>query len=130
MIALDIIALVSSVAAATLGVTAIVQSLGFYRMSIRLAEEARQTQRDLGGSLTRLDRLFDTLYRDALTMMKESAGRRPDAADAAERMARLKSDIVAGVSTLLSRRGAAGDAMAVEMTEIIDRAIEQSHQGM
>ncbi|MDD4890757.1 MAG: hypothetical protein PHU85_12610 [Phycisphaerae bacterium] len=133
MHALEIIVLVSSVVAATLGVVAITLSLLFYRLASRLACGARESQQALGEATDRVGRLYDTLYREAIGIIKEQCVARPAQADPLtdQRLSRLKHDIVEGVSGLVGRlrsEQASEGEVSIAMTEIIDRAIAQSRK--
>jgi len=153
MIAVDVAALTAAVAASTLAVAAVVLSILNHRMSIEQAGRARQAEQGITAAVSRLDKLFDTLYRDALAMMKDAYGEvrgQPSArrecpagdsgpspgssppADMDQKLQAAKREILDGVSSLLARAKAERrdvETMSAELTGIIDRAIAQSLQG-
>jgi uncharacterized protein (DUF342 family) len=64
--------IVSSIVSLVLGVYAIWLSITFYRMSTGSSNEIKESAKDLASSVTRLEKLFDRLYADTFSMMRDT----------------------------------------------------------
>lgn len=145
---LQLISLFSSIVSAVLGIIAIWLSVVFYKMSTTLAETTREAAKGIGASVERLEKLFDKLYADTFSMMKdtvsdmrkhiwpEDASAESKIAEESERKAdekvdRLKNDISSDISKLLERQkitDARLSAVTNEMRGIVDKAINASRR--
>lgn len=109
MTTLNLISIVSSVMSLFLGVFAIVLSLVLYRWSTSAAERSQEAARNIEASVKRLEQLFDKLYSDTFSMVKETYSdirqhMWPEArpSDQVEALAEQKADArVAAVKTSL-----------------------------
>ena len=72
MTALDVASFAAAIAALVLAVVAIVLSIVFYKMSAQLADSTKEAAKGIGGSVEKLEKLFDRLYADTFSMMKET----------------------------------------------------------
>lgn len=142
----DLVSLLASVASLILAIIAIWLSVKFFQMSAAIAERASEAAKDLAGSVERIEKLFDRLYSDTFTMMKDTVSDMrqhmwpkteqgaDDLAAQAEKTASEKIDILRGeISGELGdmlRKQKGTDAqireLRSEMTTLIDRAINQS----
>lgn len=68
----DWISVTASVASLILAVVAIWLSIAFYRMSSTLTERTTEAAKGIGASVDRLEKLFDKLYSDTFSMMKDT----------------------------------------------------------
>lgn len=141
-----VIGLISSLAALVLAVIAIWLSIVFFKMSSTLATSTTEVAKGLGAGVERLEKLFDKLYADTFSMMKDTVSDMrkhiwPDDqstdADltmeienkADEKVSELKNEVDAELSKLLrSQRVTEAniDSLRTEMRELIDRAISMS----
>jgi hypothetical protein len=70
--AFDIISFVASVASLILAVGAIWLSVVFYRMSIAASTATTQAAVGIASSVERLEKIFDKLYSDTFSMMRDT----------------------------------------------------------
>ncbi|CAD5374035.1 conserved hypothetical protein [Rubrivivax sp. A210] len=144
----DIISFVASIASLILAVGAIWLSVVFYRMSNEAAKATTEAAKDIAASVERLEKLFDKLYSDTFSMMRDTvsdmrkhiwpteAPEQENAIEEAEKKAdekisELKKVVENQVAELLQRQRIADDKMASltgEMRGILDRAIVTSRQ--
>ncbi len=69
---IDIISIISSLVSLILGVFAIWLSLMLYRWSNEAAERSQEAARNIESSVKRLEQLFDKLYSDTFSMVKDT----------------------------------------------------------
>ncbi|MFA4861105.1 hypothetical protein [Methanoregula sp.] len=67
-----IIGLIASIASLVLAIIAIWLSIVFFRMSSEFSTNATEASKDIGSSVERLEKLFDKLYSDTFSMMRET----------------------------------------------------------
>jgi len=72
MDALTIISLVASLISVALGIFAIWISIKFFEMSSRHSEAIKESERDIGEIVERLEQLFDRLYSDTFSLMRDT----------------------------------------------------------
>ena len=72
MSAIDIFSLISSISSIALAIIAIILSIVFYRMSSDQSQLSVKASQDIEASVKRLEQLFDKLYSDTFSMMKET----------------------------------------------------------
>ena len=72
MTALNIASFAAAIASLVLATVAIVLSIVFYKMSSQLSESAKEAAKDIGASVEKLEKLFDRLYADTFSMMRET----------------------------------------------------------
>jgi len=64
--------LVASAVSVCIGLLAIGLSVVFYRMSSQLSQNTREAAKDISASLVQLEKIFDMLYSDTFSMMKDT----------------------------------------------------------
>ncbi len=72
MTAFDIASFAAAIASLVLATVAIVLSIVFYKMSSQLSESAKEAAKDIGASVEKLEKLFDRLYADTFSMMRDT----------------------------------------------------------
>jgi uncharacterized membrane protein len=146
--AFDIISFVASVASLILAVGAIWLSVVFYRMSTAASNATTQAAGGIAASVERLEKLFDKLYSDTFSMMRDTvseirkhmwpaeASEQEKVVEEAEKKADdkisdLKQSVEEQVSSLLQHQRLTDDTMSElrnEMRHILERAIVSSRQ--
>jgi hypothetical protein len=69
---MDLISIISALISIILGVVAIWLSIVFYKWSNTVSESTKEAAKDIGASVERLEKLFDRLYSDTFSMMKDT----------------------------------------------------------
>lgn len=69
---LTIVGFISTIASLILAVIAIWLSIVFFRMSSTLANTTTEAAKGIGASVERLEKLFDKLYSDTFSMMRDT----------------------------------------------------------
>jgi hypothetical protein len=72
MTATEIASLIASFVSVGIGILAIWLSVVFYRMSSELSESTREAAKGIGSNVEKLEKLFDRLYSDTFSMMKDT----------------------------------------------------------
>ena len=67
----------ASIVSVVLAIVAIWLSVTFYRLSNDASGEIKSASKDIGASVSRLEKVFDNLYSDTFTMMKDTVGNPP-----------------------------------------------------
>lgn len=148
MSTMETISLLASAASLVLAVGAIWLSIVFFRMSTTASNATTEAAKGIAASVERLEKLFDKLYSDTFSMMRDTVSdmrkhiwpaddAEPDKAieevekKADQRISELKKTMEDQLSQLLQRQRIAGDqvtALRHEMRHLIDRAITGSRQ--
>lgn len=68
----DYVSLFSSIASGVLAVVALALSIVFFVLSKQDAERSSKNAQQIAGSVERLEKLFDTLYSDTFSMMRDT----------------------------------------------------------
>lgn len=148
MTSVDVMGMTASIASLVLAVIAIWLSVVFFRMSSQLSESTKEAAKGIGASVERLEKLFDKLYSDTFSMMRdtvtdmrkhiwpdepsesdklaEEAERRAD-----EKVNHLKESIDSDLGIILKRQRVQDVQMTElrdEMQSLIERAIASSRQ--
>ena len=66
------ISLIAAIASLILAIVAIWLSIVFYRMSSEISENTKEAAKGIGASVERLEKLFDKLYSDTFSMMRDT----------------------------------------------------------
>ena len=139
----SIISFIATIASLVLAVVAIWLSLVFFRLSSKLSESTKEAAKGIGSSVERLEKLFDKLYTDTFSMMKDTVSdmRRhiwPEDTSAStdsseeierkteEKIGDFRSEMTEELSKLFSRQQMADgklEAIKSEMEELIEKAI-------
>ncbi len=148
MTAFETVSFIASVASLILAVGAIWLSVVFYKMSVAASNATTEAAKGIASSVDRLEKLFDKLYSDTFSMMRDTVSdmrkhmwptddTEPDKTveeterRADEKIDELKSAFEGQVSDMLQRQRLTDDKMSSlrhEMRHLIDRAIASSRQ--
>ena len=146
----EVVSLVASTASIVLAILAIWLSIVFFRLSSELSENAKEATKGIGTSVDKVEKLFDKLYADTFSMMRDTVSDMrkhiwPNEANdpenlseeaakkADEKVELFKSDIVGEISTLLHRQQITDEkigSLSIEMGGLVDRVVEKSRQAV
>ena len=140
-------ALVSSIVSIIIGGFAIWLSVTFYRMSNKISEDTKEAAKGISASVNRLESLFDSLYSDTFSMMKDTVTdmrkhiwpekEQPSEAlkqieqKAEAKIVELRKQISDDLSDVMGHLGRADrkiDDVEVRLTKVVDRAIQQTRK--
>lgn len=145
----EIASLVAAVVSVCIGGLAIWLSVTFYKMSSQLSQDAKEASKDIGASVERLEKVFDKLYSDTFSMVKDTMSdmrrhffREGTAEDdeiakkvekkVDEKLDVLRKGINDKVSALFKRQNALTgdrlDSVTNELRGLVDRAITGSRE--
>jgi hypothetical protein len=144
----ELISLFSSIAALILAIVAIWLSIVFYRLSSALSAGTTEAAKGINASVEKLENLFDKLYTDTFSMVRETVSdmrkqlwpREPGADDkvaaeiekrAEEKIRVLKEEMDKEVSSMLHRQKVTDSRLSditTEMKQLLDRAILSSRK--
>lgn len=144
----ELIPLIASIASLVLAVIAIWLSITFFRLSSKLLENTTEATRGIESSVDRLEKLFDHLYADTFSMMRDTVSdmrrhiwptdtpekdRITEKADrkADMKVQELKQEITKELTTVFGRQKITEERMEklmADMQKVIDRVIESSRQ--
>lgn len=145
---LQIASLIASFLALGIGVMAIWLSVVFYKMTSKVSESTREAAKDISASVSRLEKVFDTLYSDTFSMMRDTVTDMrkhmwPEKTEASEKMGEeaekradvkvkvLKKEVDSEVTKLLeiqSKTDAKVESLKGDLEKIVDRVIAQSRK--
>nr|WP_321352917.1 hypothetical protein [uncultured Methanoregula sp.] len=143
---ITIIGLIASIASLVLAIIAIWLSIVFFKMSSELATNTTEASKNISSSVERLEKLFDKLYSDTFSMMKDTVSdmrkhiwpddhaRETDLTveidkNADEKISKFKEEINHELSSLLEKQNVTDaniDSLRNEMGDLINRAISMS----
>ncbi len=146
MTALETASFAAAIASLVLAGVAIVLSIVFYKMSAQLAESTKEAARGIGASVEKLEKLFDRLYADTFSMMKDTVsdirkhawGEAPDESTgvleeaekrADEKMESLRERMEGQVSKVLEGQQLTDGRVkqiGTELSQLVGTAIEDS----
>ena len=140
-------ALVGSIVSIIIGGFAIWLSVTFYRMANKISEDTKEAAKAISASVNRLESLFDSLYSDTFSMMKDTVSDMrkhiwPEKEQSSEALKQieekadakideLRKQIGSELSGMMARVGHTDskiDDVRVRLSELVDRAIQQSRQ--
>ena len=144
----ELLSLTASIASLILAIIAIWLSLVFYRMSSQLSESTKEASKGIGSSVERLEELFDKLYADTFSMMKDTVSDMrkhiwPDEARPEERIDEeadkkaeqkirsLTDEVQRQLSEVLKRQELTDDRVTTvthELGSLVEKAISQSRK--
>lgn len=144
----DVISLIASITSVILAIGAIWLSVVFYRMSNEASKATTEAAKGIAVSVERLEKLFDKLYSDTFSMMKDTVSdmrkhiwptdqhEQDNVTEEVEskseqKIAALKSEMDKQVSEMLQKQKIADDKMSAvrkEMMTLLDRALMSSRQ--
>ncbi len=146
MTAIEVASFAAAIASLVLAIVAIVLSIVFYKMSSELSESAKEAAKDIGASVEKLEKLFDRLYADTFSMMKdtvsdmrkhawgEATSEAPNVLEEAEKKAEekietLRKRVDAQVAEVLASQtttdGRIGQIRS-DLKQLVNRAIDDS----
>ena len=144
---MEIASLVASIVSVIIAGFAIWLSVTFYRLSNRISEDTKEAAKGISASVDRLESLFDRLYTDTFSMMKDTVSdmrkhiwpekdAHSDALAAIETKADQKVEELRGqmaeeLSTLMHQVGRTDtriDGVEERLIHLIDKAITQSRR--
>lgn len=143
---MEAFSIASAVVSVILGAYAIWLSIVFYRMSIQSSNQIQGSAKDLSSSVSKLEKLFEHLYSDTFSMMRdtysdmrrhvwpEAAKQEPEIASQIEARADLKIDAIHAelmerIETIAARVGGAemkADELRSDLLQLTDDAISRS----
>lgn len=131
MTAIDLISLVASIASLILAVGAIWLSIVFYKMSSQASHETKDAAKGIDASVQRLEKLFDKLYSDTFSIMKDTVSdmrkhiwNRPDD-DASEISEEMKKEIQTQVLSALDENIERQPGKKEELAKKLESAFEE-----
>ena len=136
---IEIIAFVASIASLILAVGAIWLSIVFFRMSNDASKATTEAAKGIDASVKRLENLFDKLYSDTFTMMKDTVSDMrkhiwnkpsPDGQEKfkAELSESLKKEIETQVSKALKETGVNDSSVNHELSKKLEASLEEIFQ--
>ena len=148
ILAIDLVSLIASIASFILAILAIWLSIFFFRMSSEASRITTEASKGIDASVQRLEKLFDKLYSDTFSIMKdtvsdmrkhiwpESNEQQDSIAKEAEQRAEkkineLKKNVDKELSELLNSQKVADEKMSTireELTHVMNRAINTSRR--
>jgi len=142
---MDIVSLVASIVSVSIAIFAVWLSVTFYRMSENSAKDIKESSKAIGSSVERLEKIFDKLYTDTFSMMRETVSDMrkhiwPDAASserteelvekkADHKVEQLRNEIKVELSNVMANLGktdAKVSSVRRDFEVMIDRVIKQS----
>jgi uncharacterized protein with von Willebrand factor type A (vWA) domain len=148
MSVIEIASLVASLVAVGIGILAIWLSVVFYKISSQLSESTKEAAKGIGASVDRLEKVFDRLYSDTFSMMRDTVSDMrkhiwPEGTKADDKIAEetekkadkkveaLKREIDSEVAKLLKKQSvtdARVSSITEELRELVARAITESRK--
>lgn len=131
MTLIELISLIASIASLILAIGAIWLSIVFFKMSSEAAHETKEAAKGIDASVQRLEKLFDKLYSDTFSMMKDTVTdmrkhiwNRPDN-DTTEVSEEMKKEIQAQVLSALDENVDKQPAQKEELAKKLESAFEE-----
>lgn len=141
-------ALIASAASVIIAGFAIWLSVVFYRMTSELSESTREAARGIGASVDRLEKVFDRLYSDTFSMVKDTMsdmrrsiwpedpkmhaeGEEELTTKVDAKLDSLKEEVGRDISDILQKQSITDTAVASlrdELQGVVDRAVSQSRK--
>lgn len=144
---METVSLVASIVSVIIGVFAIWLSVTFYRLSNKISEDTKEAAKGISSSVTRLESLFDRLYSDTFSMMKDTVSDMrkhiwPEKESSTEalnqieekadqKIEELRNQIGSELTSVMRQVGRTDSKISgVEerLTELVDRAIQQTRR--
>lgn len=136
----EVFGIVAATASIVLAGVAIAQATVFYRWSDKASKETSKASSDIAASVAKLEKLFDTFYRDTFTLVKDQftdyreisrAGptREEIEQQADENLAHLKEEMkeeIARITGSGAGKAKSVEALQAELQSLIDRTIDKS----
>ena len=146
---MEVVGIVAGVVSVLLAGVAIWLAVSFYKLSTANTREVEQAAKGIGASVDRLEKLFDRLYADTFSMMRETvtdmrkhvwpeqtapdeqveAAREEERQRADKRVEELKTELSQELSDVMERVGATDaemGALRAELQPLVERAVTES----
>lgn len=133
----DIISFIASIASLILAVGAIWLSVVFFRMSDAASKATTEAAKDIAASVERLEKLFDKLYSDTFSMMRDTVTdmrkhiwNNPQTTnpDKSEISYAIKSEIESRVKAALEAEGIGSKEKQEKVTKELESVLESIFQ--
>ena len=145
---LEVSSLVASVVSVVLAIVAIWLSFQFFRMSSSISENTKEAAKGIGSSVEKLEKLFEKLYADTFSMMRETVSDMrkhiwPDESTSQEqidqeaerkteaKLGALKRDVQESLSNVLKSQSITEDRLeriTKEIGPLVERAMTESRK--
>jgi uncharacterized protein len=145
---INTVSLISSVASLILAVISIWVAFVFYKMGTSASDTTAKNSQEMHESVTKMEKLFNTMYSDTFTMMRETVTnmqkhiwpeKLSDATatnDAVQektelRIAELKQQMTKELSALLAKQAPGNgqvESLARDLVPMLDKAINESNK--
>lgn len=129
---IELVSLIASVASLILAVVAIWLAIKFFNMSNEASKATTEAAKGIGASVERLENLFDKLYSDTFTMMKDTVTdmrkhiwNKPSTEDKKEVDDSIKQEIESQIQKVLSDSGISNTATTEELTKKLETSLEE-----
>ena len=135
MTAIELTSLISSIAALILAILAIALSIIFFRMSSELSKTTTEAARGIGSSVDRLEKLFDKLYADTFSMMRDTVSDMrkhiwPDESGGSEKLGEEAEKLAENKISTLKKRMDDDIAQILQQQQITDERLGSLQSGM
>ena len=130
--AIEIFSLISSIASLILAIVAIWLSIVFFKMSDAASKATTEAAKGIGASVDRLEKLFDKLYSDTFSMMRDTVSDmrkhiwNNPSEEKTEISQTIKNEISKQVSKVLEEEGLNNSPKKQEMSEKLEGVLENS----
>lgn len=133
--AFDIISFISSIASLILAVGAIWLSVVFFKMSDAASKATTEASKDIAASVERLEKLFDRLYSDTFSMMRDTVtdmrkhiwnNPKSDLLERNEISDAVKSEIETRVKAALEAEGIGSKEKQEKVTKQLESVLESA----
>jgi ElaB/YqjD/DUF883 family membrane-anchored ribosome-binding protein len=144
---MEIASIVSSIASVIIGGFAIWLSVTFYKLSNKIAEDTKEAAKGISASVDRLQSLFDKLYADTFTIMKDTVSDMrkhmwPDKETSPEaiteisknadaKIAELRAQVTKEVTNVLQQVGKTDkkvEGLEHKIIDVMDKTIRRARQ--
>lgn len=135
MTVMDLVSLVASIASLIVAVGAIWLSIVFYKMSSNASNATNEAAKGIDASVQRLEKLFDKLYSDTFSMMKDTVSdmrkhiwNKPSE-ETGELSQLIKQEIESQVSSVLESSGVKGsnrEEIAKRLEDVMENVLKSA----
>jgi hypothetical protein len=137
----EVASIAASIVSIVIAVMAIWLTITFFRMSTEASAKTNEAAKEISASVSRLENLFDRLYADTFSMMRDTVSDmrrhiwpqetavKEDALKEVEKRAEEKAQVMRKeISEEIAKRLGGTDARVQDMMRIMDRAIDQTRR--
>lgn len=136
MTTIELISLIASIASLLLAIGAIWLSIVFFKMSSEASKATTEAAKGIGASVERLENLFDKLYSDTFTMMKDTVSdmrkhiwNKPKEGDGKKEVNEsIKQEIESQISKVLTDAGIGDPTKTQELSQKLEASLEEIFQ--